>query len=111
MKTWNHYVCPDCGGTTIARHDDEGVTPFLIRCRAKDRKLAGVIPWKGCDGNAASTFFAGPQDTNQMPHVIFFRPTDAMAVIEFINTQPKRDREWLLEHYSKGGALMKDATP
>jgi hypothetical protein len=108
MKKWNHYICDKCDGVTIARHDDEGVTPFMIRCQVRDRVVAG-IRIKGCNGNAASTFFGGPQDDDQVPHVIFFRPTDAPAVIDAINREPRRFRADLLEHYRLGGALMKRA--
>lgn len=108
MKKWNHYVCPKCGSVTVARHDDEGVTPFLLRCRAKDQITFNGLRIPGCDGMAESKFFDDScQKEDQTPHVIFFRP-EAMAAIEFINKQPKRDRAWLLEHYQKGGALMKE---
>lgn len=64
MRKWNHYQCPLCRAVTVARHDAEGVTPFMIRCRATP----------GCSVMAESTFFAGPQNDDQVAHVIFFRP-------------------------------------
>ena len=107
MKKWNHYVCPVCGGITIARHDNEGVTPFLLRCRVKDEVVSGSrIP--GCRGMAKSSFFDCSQDDSQKPHVIFYRP-DAMAAIAEIRKTPKSERDWLLEHYEKGGALMRES--
>jgi hypothetical protein len=107
MKKWNHYVCA-CGGTTVARHDNEGVTPFIIRCRAKDTFGLGGARAHGCEGMAESIMFSGSQADDQVPHVIFFRPAESMEAIKFINTQPERERAWLLDHYANGGSLMKE---
>lgn len=109
MKKWNHYHCPDCGGVTIARHDDEGVTPFLLRCRAKDIRTKGHTI-QGCRGMAESSFFIGSQVDDQQPHVIFFRPSDAAEAIDAINKEPRRFRAAMLEHYRMGGSLMREAT-
>ncbi len=98
MKTWNHYICSDCGKTTIARHDDEGVTPFLLRCRHHN-----------CGGMAESTFFEGSQDNNQKPNVIFYRPAKLIDALVQINKEKKPNREWLLNHYNNGGSLIKEA--
>ena len=108
MKKWNHYVCPDCGGTTIARHDDEGVTPFLLRCRAKDVVTAQGHLIEGCNGMAQSNFFSGPQDDNQIPHVIFYRPCADVAVTEILK-MPKRVQAAMLQHYQMGGSLLIEA--
>lgn len=108
MKKWNHYVCEKCGGTTVARHDNEGVTPFMIRCRAHDTFGLAHARAHGCEELAESTMFTGSQADDQTPHVIFFRPDEAEA-IKWINTQPKRERVGLLDHYAKGGSLMEEA--
>jgi hypothetical protein len=106
MKKWNHYICQECGRTTVARHDNEGVTPFLIGCRAGMIKTDKV--WApGCDGTAQSVFFEYPQNDDQVADVIFFRPP-AEEAIAFINQQPPMERIWLLEHYQKGGSLMRE---
>jgi hypothetical protein len=97
MKKWNHYKCPECEGITVARHDNEGVTPFMLRCRVN----------AGCDGMARSCFFECSQEDEQTPHVIFFRPGEAEAA-QFIKEQPYLEREWLADHYRKGGALMRE---
>jgi len=103
---WNHYKCPKCGGVTVARHDTEGVTPFLLRCRARDQVVNGYrIP--GCKELAESTMFTGPQEDTQAPHVIFYRPNAAEAM-NIIDGEPQRDRAWLLHHYNLGGALMRE---
>lgn len=98
MKKWNHYHCPECNGVTIARHDDEGVTPFMLRCRATT----------SCSGMAQSCFFYCSQDDAQVPHVIFYRPATAQAIKD-IRKSPKNERVWLMDHYSRGGSLMKEA--
>lgn len=109
MIRWNHYICEKCGGITVARHDDEGVTPFMLRCRVKDIPGARGTLMHGCEGFAESAFFNCSQDDAQCPHVIFYRPADAMVAVEAINREPKKQRAWLLEHYQKGGALMREA--
>lgn len=97
MRKWNHYVCERCGETTIARHDNEGVTPFMIDCTC-------------CSGGLAySTMFSGSQDDSQQAHVVFWRPENIMDALEVINKQPEECRKWWLEHYKKGGSLMRKA--
>jgi len=106
VKKWNHYKCLKCGGVTVARHDDEGVTPFIIRCRAKDENHPNARV-RGCTGHAESSFFSGSQDDNQKPHVIFYRPSHEQAMAD-IAKEPIRDQKWLIDHYLKGGSLMKE---
>lgn len=102
MKKWNHYTCEECSQVTIARHDDEGVTPFTIRCRA--------TPY--CMGTAASCLFECPQNDEQKPHIVFFRPkTLAKAIEEIYKEKDYHTRKWLLEHYNKGGSLLKEVIP
>ncbi len=108
MKKWNHYVCPDCGSITVARHDDEGVTPFLLRCRAKDTVTTQGHRIEGCDGMAQSNFFSGPQADDQTPHVIFYRPAADAAIVEILK-MPKRFQSAMLEHYKMGGSLLREA--
>lgn len=107
MEKWNHYTCPECGGVTIARHDDEGVTPFMIRCRVKDVVSVTGNRAPGCKGMATSAFFACSQDDTQTPHVIFYRPKADEAIVE-INKLPEHVRLAVLDHYTKGGSLMKE---
>lgn len=102
MNKWNHYICEECGGTTTARHDDEGVTPFMVRCRAKDNEP------RRCRGYASSTFFSGPQNEDQVAHIVFFRPRTEEEAVEAIKKEPKRFRDAIIDHYRQGGALMRD---
>lgn len=106
MKKWNHYTCDTCGKVTVARHDDEGVTPFIVGCHASD-KVSEHARARTCKGFAQSCFFECDQSEGQVPHVIFYRPKKPDDAIAAINREPKTGREWLLEHYLKGGALMR----
>lgn len=98
MPKWNHYVCtnPKCKHVTIARHDDEGVTPFIIDCSKEN-----------CNNMAQSKCFVCDQADNQIPHVIFFRPENPLDAIAEINKEPANYRAWLFDHYKKGGSLMR----
>lgn len=112
-KVFNHYRCEACGAITIAKHEDQGVTPFQIRCRATAR----------CRGDAFSCFYRGPQDPAQVPHIVWYRPTpidvDAEITkgIEQLRRQGELDgsnatqREQLhanmRRHYELGGCLMR----
>jgi len=106
-KRWNHYVCKVCGGITVARHDDEGVTPFVIACRAKDERTARTVIRNRCQGFAKSVFFMCSQADDQQPHVIFYRPAPHEAV-KAINKMPRRVRTDMLEHYERGGSLLRE---
>lgn len=107
MKKWNHYTCDTCGKVTVARHDDEGVTPFIIGCHASD-ELSPNIRLRTCRGAAQSCMFDCDQSDNQTPHVIFYRPQKPEDAIDAINKEKdESSRAWLFEHYMKGGALMR----
>lgn len=80
----------------------------MIRCRAKDT-IENGIRVMGCTGLAESTFFSGPQDDSQVPHVIFYRPTSELEARREIDKEHKEDRDWLIDHYLKGGSLMREA--
>lgn len=43
----NAYVCKECDGQTVTVDRDDGVTPFMLRCRAT----------VGCRGFAQSSFY------------------------------------------------------
>lgn len=45
----NRYICQKCGGSVITIDRDEGVTPFMILCRAT----------VGCRGHMYSSFYRG----------------------------------------------------
>jgi hypothetical protein len=79
---FNHYACQSCGAITIAFHQDDGVTPFMLRCRAT----------KGCGGDAYSAFYRGSQAAAQVPHVIWFRPTTLADLELALKWYPRRFR-------------------
>ena len=108
MKKWNHYTCDTCGKVTVARHDDEGVTPFMLGCYASNETTTRTRV-RVCRGHAQSCFFDCDQSDNQKPHVIFYRPANPMDAIAAINKKPAESRAWYLEHHMKGGSLMRTA--
>lgn len=96
---WNHYVCPRCKGITVTKHEADGVTPFLLRCRA----TPGCVEW------AQSQMYQVSQDDNQTPDIVWYRPaTEAEAIAEIRATINARYREGALEHWKNGGALMRE---
>ena len=52
----NIYTCRKCGGVTITLDIDEGITPFLILCRASGQE-------GDCDGLAESSMYQVQIDT------------------------------------------------
>jgi hypothetical protein len=79
----NLYTCTSCGGrvTTIDRED--GVTPFMIGCRATE----------GCHGMMQSSFYRVPPDAPP-PTYEWYRPTEKEA---------RRLGPSMLEHVKQGG--------
>lgn len=51
----NIYTCRKCGGKTVTIDVDEGVTPFMLGCRASGQE-------DDCDGLAESSFYRVPAD-------------------------------------------------
>ena len=96
---WNHYICGRCKGVTIAKHEDEGVTPFMVNCRATS----------GCFGLAESRCYHNSQADDQRPDIVWYRPaTVDAAKLEIKRTVPARYRRATLEHYELGGCLMRE---
>lgn len=96
---WNHYTCPRCKGVTIAKHEDEGVTPFALRCLATP----------GCSEFALSSCYQCSQADDQKPDVIWYRPTtEPEAIAEIQATVPAQYHAATLEHWRQGGCLMRE---
>lgn len=95
---WNHYTCEQCGRVTISRDDDEGVTPFMVRCRAS----------RGCEGAAISGMYRGSQDEMQVPHIIWWKPKTDVELEDAIRDYTYSVRAQMREHVRKGGLLPKD---
>lgn len=62
----NGYTCRKCARTVVTVDVDYGVTPFMIRCKAK----------KGCDGDATSAFYPKMPRPKYVPDPTFewYRP-------------------------------------
>lgn len=97
-RVWNHYACQTCGRTTVAKHEDPGVTPFIIPCLA--------MP--GCPGRAQSQFYRGSQADTQVPHLVWYRPKtiEELGAALAAEAHPAR-RAWMFTHVLEGGCLMR----
>lgn len=98
LAKFNHYICEKCKAVTITKHEHDGVTPFMLGCRATP----------GCKGMAQSTMYRGSQDEAQVPHVVWYRaetPEELSAALAPANL---RARDWLREHHAKGGCLLRE---
>jgi hypothetical protein len=99
MARENVYVCEKCGGFTVTIDVDEGVTPFMIRCRAKD--VVGndaILP--GCKGNAVSSFYPeGPRPSHiQEPAWEWYAPSS--TEFESLDSATK-------DHVYSGGLILR----
>lgn len=93
---FNHYSCPRCGKLTISYDVDEGVTPYLFRCRTTP----------GCKGTAESRYYLGPQDPEQQPHVRWFRPASLEAALAHVRASGHAEEVYMRayqQHYELGG--------
>lgn len=82
----NIYTCKKCGGVTITIDIDDGVTPFMIRCRASGNE-------DRCDGMAQSCMYRVPVETPDAEWE-WFKPTGSQYL--------KLSRD-MREHVDKGG--------
>lgn len=86
----NVYTCEKCEGRTVTIDRDEGVTPFILRCRVTPR----------CDGKATSCCYRPPPGTPPPTHE-WYRPTEKEA---------KRSGEGMYEHFKAGGLFIRPVT-
>lgn len=92
----NVYVCQKCGGYTVTIDIDEGVTPFMLGCRASGKE-------RECNGMATSSFYPkGPRPAHiPEPAWEWYRATDAEA-----RKIDKRARgSW--QHHQQGGLFLR----
>ena len=80
----NAYDCGTCGGRIVTVNIDEGVTPFMLGCRATP----------GCGGMMMSQWYRIDQELK--PNYEWFRPD---VVTEY-------DEE-LKEHVRQGGLILR----
>lgn len=87
----NVYQCEKCGGETVTIDREEGVTPFMIRCRANTE----------CGGMMNSTFYMASQDLT--PKFEWRKPTP----VEY----EKLDKATRKDHVDRGGLLLYPIAP
>lgn len=90
----NIYTCRTCGGKTITVDVDDGVTPFMLGCRASGNE-------GDCKGMAESSFYRVPTDTPDAAWE-WFKPTGS--------EYRKLSRE-MREHVDKGGLDLRKIRP
>ncbi len=84
----NVYVCAKCSGKTRTIDVDNGVTPFMMMCRATEN----------CDGTMRSSFYSVPQ--NIVPEYEWFMP----------KSMDGYDQD-MIEHFKKGGLDIRKIEP
>lgn len=82
----NKYVCAKCGQPTITVDRDEGVTPFMLGCRATP----------GCDGMGTSSMYR--TDQSQRPTHEWYMPEEA---------EWRRLSKEMREHVKRGGLCIR----
>lgn len=89
----NIYTCAKCDAGTVTVDVDDGVTPFIILCRATER----------CGGEAHSCFYRVPPG-DHVPTFEWYKPT--------IRKAKRLDRKWpgTLDHVRQGGLMLRPRT-
>ena len=82
----NAYICKDCGGATVTVDRDDGVTPFMLRCRAKE----------GCGGWAESSFYRCDQSLEATHE--WYKPSGAQIAVSNAGARA---------HYRQGGLALR----
>lgn len=88
---WNAWVCEVCHEATVCVDVDEGVTPFMLRCRATE----------GCEGMATSRFYPNEAIPPLMPRWEWYKPGRIRRL--FLS-------RWVREHVKKGGLVIRPRT-
>lgn len=81
----NIYVCRTCRGHIVTRDIDAGVTPFMLKCRAKLE----------CDGDMQSSMYR-VFDQEVREDYQWYRPTAAEAL-----------GAWERDHVAAGGLMLR----
>lgn len=84
----NRYTCERCRGTVITIDREEGVTPFMVRCRAD------VFAKGGCGAFMVSSFY---RDVEGVPTFEWRKPTKA----EYRKYSPE-----MRDHVDQGGLCI-----
>jgi hypothetical protein len=96
---WNPYKCKVCGGITMTRHVDDGVTPMYLGCRAMgENPLTGQLK---CEGTAVSGMYPNdpvPPSLRRLKVWEWYSPEAS----EFIKLNP-----YMRDHVEMGGLLLR----
>lgn len=84
----NRYVCDTCGKDVITVNIDDGVTPFMILCKATP----------GCRGAMRSSFYQVPQELPAQFE--WFRPESFKGYSRAMR-----------EHFENGGLDLREIRP
>lgn len=87
----NVYTCGMCRGETVTVDVDNGVTPFMLRCRATE----------GCVGDATSSFYR-PRAGHAEPAWEWYKPSAS----EVAKLSPG-----MRAHVEMGGLEIRKRTP
>jgi hypothetical protein len=92
----NVYTCGKCGGMTVTIDLDEGVTPFMIDCRAAGKE-------GDCDGMARSACYpSGPRPS--------YVPAPAWEWYKPGPDELKKVSPGLKDHAKRGGLFIRPRT-
>ena len=84
----NIYTCRKCFGHIVTVDVDEGVTPFMVKCRAT----------AGCDGTMQSSMYR-VFDQSMRPDYEWYKP----PVLQVLSPGER-------QHVAQGGLLLRKAT-
>lgn len=87
MEKINAWDCPECGKPTVTVERVEGVTPFMLGCRATP----------GCKGMGRSRFYRNVDGLT--PTHEWIRKSVKWA---------KRKGPWMLDHVEQGGLVIEE---
>lgn len=92
----NVYTCTKCGGYTVTVDVDDGITPFILRCRASGKEGE-------CNGRAYSSCYPnGPRPAKIPPPAWeWFKP---------IGSEYNKLSRDMKEHVDKGGLDLRKRT-
>ena len=89
----NVYTCQKCGGYTVTIDIHEGVTPFMLRCRASGRE-------GDCHGMAQSSFYPSGEKPSWKPSWV---PDPAWEWFKPVGAEYRKLNRAMREHVNKGG--------
>lgn len=96
----NVYTCRKCGGYTVTIEIHEGVTPFMLRCRASGRE-------GDCCGMAESSYPSGEKPSYPSGEKPSWKPSwvpdPAWEWFRPVGAEYRKLNRAMREHVDKGG--------